>query len=543
MRYADKIKDDNNVDVWNEYCGFLNLSIEEYMKIQYRLMQEQMKLWCKSGIGKSFLKYKRPLTIDDFRNMVPLTVYEDYDEILLGKRTDMLTEEPVLWLQTTWEGGNHPVKVAPYTAGMLEVFSKNLLAICTLSASDGPGKILLADGDRALFGLAPFPFVTGLFPMVFEREINFKFLPPVKEAHTMSFSERNKKGFAMGVQQGIDAFFGMSSVISYITENFAKTLNGGGRGRSISKLLNLSPKMAYRYIKALYKCRSEKREILPKDLFVLKSLVCAGTDTASYKEGLEEAWGISPLEVFAGTEAGTVGTETFTRNGMAFFPDSNFYEFIPEDEMIKNIEDPSYVPKTLLMDQLVADYNYELVITNLKGGAFARYRVGDMFRCVSVTGDRSTSLPRLVYLDRTPQVIDIAGFTRITERSISDVVRLSGLDIEFWTAKKEYDEKRRPYLHMYVEMKKDGLHNVAVSKRVLREHLGVYFTYFDTDYNDLQKMLGIDPLKITILKCGTNEEYIKKTGKTLRQINPSFLELTEFLKCSESETVEGRWSM
>ena len=61
-------------------------------------------------------------------------------------------------------------------------------------------------------------------------------------------------------------------------------------------------------------------------------------------------------------------------------------------------------------------------------------------------------------------------------------------------------------------------------------HLEVYFTYFDTDYRDLKKMLGIEPLQITILKCGTVDEYAKRTGKKLRRLNPSAFELSEFMK-------------
>lgn len=104
---------------------------------------------------------------------------------------------------------------------------------------------------------------------------------------------------------------------------------------------------------------------------------------------------------------------------MVFFPDSCFYEFIPEDEVYKSMDDPSYQPLTILMDELVANQNYELVVTVLKGGAFARYRIGDMFRCVSTGGDKSTNLPQLVFLDRVPWVIDIAalpGLRKIPSR-------------------------------------------------------------------------------------------------------------------------------
>lgn len=540
MNYGQRLKKQQHSQLWQEYCGFLDLDMDEYMKIQNRLMQEQVRVWTSCGLGRKLLGGKQPETVEQFRKLMPLTTYDDYADILLQKRGDQLPCEPVIWLQTTWEGGKHPIKTAPYTRGMLDVFKTNLMAVSTLSASNGRGKISLRSGDKVLFGLAPLPYVTGLFPLLFEEEIDFKFLPPVKEAHKMSFSQRSKKGFSMGMAQGIDVFFGLSSVISYITENFVSMFGGSG-SKGIKKLLQCSPVMAFRFLRATYECRRDERSIQPKDLFHLKSLVCAGTDTASYKPGLERAWGIKALEICAGTEPTLIATETWNHNGMVFFPDACFYEFIPEEEMNRNLEDPSYVPRTLLMNEVIPHHNYELAITVLKGGAFARYRVGDVFRCIGI-GDngKSTGLPLFTFVDRTPDVIDIAGFTRITERSIAEVVEISGLKIAYWLGKKEYDEKDRPYLHLYVELEEASLEKTATSVRVLKEHLEVYFTYFDSDYEDLKKMLGIDPLKITILKCGTVKGFKEMTGKSLRRINPPQLELLELLKF-DAQQPRGKW--
>ena len=235
LNYGDKIQKKQFREIWDEYCNFLDLSIEEYMTIQRRLMQEQIQLWSPSGIGRKFLD-RTPDSIEDFRNAVPLTTYEDYADILLGKKEDMMPMQPVLWLQTTWEGGKHPLKVAPYTQGMLDTFRGNLMSVSTLSSVDEHQKTKLRNGDRVLFGLAPLPFVTGLFPLVFEQEIDFRFLPPVKEANKMSFGERNRKGFSMGMEKGIDVFFGLSSVIHYITVNFANMLKSGSSQGKLSKV-------------------------------------------------------------------------------------------------------------------------------------------------------------------------------------------------------------------------------------------------------------------------------------------------------------------
>lgn len=245
------------------------------------------------------------------------------------------------------------------------------------------------------------------------------------------------------------------------------------------------------------------------------------------------------MEIFAGTEPTCIGCETWSREGVYFFPDACFYEFIPEKELEKSMADPTYQPNTILWDEVVAGGVYEIVLTVLKGGAFARYRVGDVFRCTGVGSQlEGNSIPRFQYVDRVPQIIDIAGFTRITEKSIQQAIMLSRLPIESWTAKKEFNEQNRPYLHLYVEMERSNLTTSAVSSQILQEQIGVYFKYLDQDYQDLKKILGIDPLKITILKCGTFAAYRRKFGEEIRRINPEGCEINELLTCYRYNRVE-----
>ena len=225
-----------------------------------------------------------------------------------------------------------------------------------------------------------------------------------------------------------------------------------------------------------------------------------------------------------------MGTESWTRKGMYFFPGTCFYEFILEEDMYKNMEDPSYQPRTYLMDEVIAGMTYELVITVFKGGAFARYRVGDMYRCIGLENkEDGTKIPRFEYIDRVPSIIDIGGFTRISQNSIESVIELSGLPVEYWTAKKEFDEHKRPFMHLYIESSKSAYPNRALTIEILREHLGTYFKYIDQDYRDLKKILSIDPLQITILKCGTFEAFEKNKGHKIRCMNASYYDIADLL--------------
>ena len=545
MRFQEKLHEYSKEEIWEEYCGFLTLSKEGFMDIQKRLLMEQIELWSSCGLGQSILKGKHPRTIEEFREMVPLTTYEDYAPTLLSKQTGDLPGEPVLWVQTTWEGGVHPIKVAPYTKGMLDTFKHNVMSCLILATSRKKGDFDISVTDHMLYALAPLPYVTGLLPLLFKDEIDIEFLPSVRDAVNMSFKERNVQGFKLGMKKGIEYFFGLGSVLYYVSQSI--TSMPLGRKKSLKdRLSSISPKMMARYMVAKKKCRKENRELLPKDLFQLKGFMCAGTDNRCYKEDLERMWGIPPMEIFAGTESTCIGCETWSREGVYFLPDACFYEFIPENELDKNLADPEYQPRTILWDDVVPGGVYEIVLTVLKGGAFARYRIGDMFRCTGIGSQlENNQIPRFQYIDRVPQVIDIAGFTRITENSINQAIELSSLPIAAWTAKKEFTDNNRPYLHLYVELERDNLAGSAVSIRILQDQLGIYFRYLDQDYEDLKKILGVDPLKITLLKCGTFETYRRRFGTPIRSMNPGSREISDLLGCHQGgvgkEVFRNEW--
>ena len=96
MRFEEKLKKQKRDQIWSEYCGFLDMSLTEYMYVQRRLMEEQLELWRSSGLGKSLLKGKEPRTIDELRTMLPLTTYEDYADVLLSRQVEMLCAEPAI---------------------------------------------------------------------------------------------------------------------------------------------------------------------------------------------------------------------------------------------------------------------------------------------------------------------------------------------------------------------------------------------------------------------------------------------------------------
>ncbi|NLN86571.1 MAG: GH3 auxin-responsive promoter family protein, partial [Syntrophomonadaceae bacterium] len=164
MNLDEKLRKKQYELIWQEYCGFLDLTMPQYMEIQYRLMLEQLELYAQCELGNHIMKGKRPSTIDEFRKIVPLTKYEDYADFLLPKIDSALPAKPLAWIETTWEGAKNPIKIAPYTEGMLKNYTNAIMAIIILATSHTRGEFSLRGGEKFLYGMAPMPYLTGLIP-------------------------------------------------------------------------------------------------------------------------------------------------------------------------------------------------------------------------------------------------------------------------------------------------------------------------------------------------------------------------------------------
>ena len=51
MTFEEKLTNQEYDRIWQEYCGFLDLDMASYMKIQRRLLEEQIGLWCANSKG------------------------------------------------------------------------------------------------------------------------------------------------------------------------------------------------------------------------------------------------------------------------------------------------------------------------------------------------------------------------------------------------------------------------------------------------------------------------------------------------------------
>lgn len=501
-KLAQMLREGRTDEIWRKYCGFIDLSMKDFMHIQERLLMEQLDILSRCALGKKILGSTKINNLHDFRREVPLTTYDDYAPLLGERQEEILPSKPLFWVHTTGKVGLYKYKWAPYTEQMVNENARSFVASLIFATSSDRGKFTLQENCNFLYGMAPLPFVTGLVPHGLEREIKFNYLPPVNAAEQLTFENRNREGFKQGLARGIDLFFGVTPILVKIGEAF---VNRNQEGKSSKGgLFSYNPLALMRLGKAALSCKINNRPILPKDIWSLKGIVCGGTDSSIYRERINYYWGRKPLELYGGTELGTVATQTWDHEGMTFFPDINFLEFIPESESQKSRKYPWYQPQTLLLNEVEPGERYEIVITKFKGGAFVRYRVGDIIQITALRNERlNIDIPQMIYVDRISDIIDLASFTRLSERTIGQAVEAVGMESPFWFARKVIADGNT-VLDLCVEY-----NNSFIGEKYLKQMVHDKLKELDSDYGDLEEMMGIDPLRLTTLSSGTINEYVR----------------------------------
>jgi hypothetical protein len=506
------LKQNRREEVWQKYCGFIDLDLPGFMAIQERLLLEQIELLAKSAIGRQIMKGNVPQNVQEFRELVPLTNYHDYISFLSDKREDILPCKPQIWARTSGRSLEFDYKWVPYSPRMAEVVGEFGIASFILASCSGRGDIRLNVDDHCLYTLAPPPYFTGaVVAEAVKEQLNPIFIPPLEKGNEMTFEERIREGFKLALKSNIDLFYGLSSVLVKIAEQFEQ----GSSGSKFSISL-LDPRLLFRMIRGLIISKLKGRPLLPRDLWNVKAIVAGGMDTSFYRDTIETYWGRKPLEGYGGTEIGGVALQAWNLKGMTFLPDFNFLEFIPEEDFYKSAGDSSFEPSTRRLDE-VAPGVYELVITNFHGGVFVRYRTGDLIEIISL-GDEDLGIqtPQMKFHARADGVIDVAGFTRLTEKAIWEAIEESGINYIDWLVKKEY-AKDKPYLHLYIESKNGDKPEEV--KRLIHKSLAEK----DSGYAELEKMLGIDPLKVSLLSEGAFSRYIdtmRSSGADLAHLKP-----------------------
>jgi len=524
-RAIELLRQGRDEELWQMCCGFISLNLDQFMTIQKRLLLEQIELMSRCVLGNKLMRGAKPETVDEFRALVPLTTYADYCPELAEQREDILPAKPVMWVHTSGRSGEYPCKWVPITPAYHHELSTLIYGIGMLSSCKGWGDTsTFPECPKLVYTVAPRPYMSGAMATMLEEQTPVNYLPPLDEAESLPFEERVKLGLNQALFQGLDYFFGLSLVLAAV----GNKLSQSSEKVDIRPFLS-HPKVLLRLIRGLVRSKLAGRPLLPKDLWSVRGIISSGLDSWVYKDRIEEFWGRCPLDIYASTESTVVATQTWDYDSMTFIPNLNFLEFIPEKEHFKWQLDHSYQPETVLLDEVKAGENYEIVTTNFHGGALLRYRVGDMIRITSLRNDKlGINLPQMVFERRADDLLDFVVI-RLTEKTIWQAIEDTGIDYEDWTAFKKAGE---PVLHLLIELKDEHRISEADMARLVYEHImkSDNDTYTTSQvHEDLADMVNFG-VEVTLLPSGAFANYTNQRqfeGADLAHLKPPHVNPSE----------------
>ena len=461
---VDLLQQGRSEELWQMCCGYLKLSLEQFMTIQERLLLEQIKMLNGCTLGRKLLHGARPETVEEFRKQVPLTTYDDYCPELSDKREAPLPADPAFWVHTSGRSGDQPCKWVPMTQAFADEMSRIMYGAGLISSCRDWGDTSQVNSrPNIVYTVAPRPYMSGTMADMLGMQSPIHYLPPLEEAEELSFEDRIKLGFSQALSEGIDFFFGLSMVLVVVGNKFSQSTNK----IDIRPLLT-RPKALLRLAKGMTKSKLSRRSMLPKDIWSVKGILSSGLDSSVYRDKIKELWGKYPLDLYTGTEGGVIATQTWDYDSMTFVPSLNFLEFIPEDEHFKWCLDPEYQPKTVLLDEVEAGENYEIVISNFHGGALVRYRPGDMVRITSLRNESlGIDIPQMAFERRADDLLDFV-FVRLTEKTVWQAIENTGIAYEDWVA---FKKDGQPVLSIYLELQNGYQGSEAEIAATIREQI------------------------------------------------------------------------
>ncbi len=195
VRPIDLLRQDRKDELWQMCCGFIDLSMDQFMAIQQRLLLEQIDLLNNSSLGRKVMRGAQPQSIDEFRRLVPLTTYADYCPDLQERREDALPARPARWIRTSGYSGTYETKWVPWSEEF-SVECERVSSSCALFAmSRFRGDISqLTEHWKVLYTMGGLEYASGAFGDLLQQAFNFDFLPANPDG--LPFTEKIKAGFA-----------------------------------------------------------------------------------------------------------------------------------------------------------------------------------------------------------------------------------------------------------------------------------------------------------------------------------------------------------
>lgn len=389
-----------NETIWRKYCGFLDLTKEEFYEIQRELLQDELLLVHRSPLGQELLQGSLPKNIGEFRQACRLTTYRDYRPLLENHQESSLAEPAYRWDDSGASGREN--RCVPYTKRGYETAVDNTLAAFILSSASRKEEVNLRPQDRMFWDPSDQSSLLGNLAVEMTQRFGFSNIHALSGPKAGESGDKGKFDWGRGMTGGLDILVGPQSALTHLGEAFSNSRTPPWFQPSV-----IHPLAMLRLAKGYLKSRLLGRQMMPKDFWAPKVLLTWQLDESEMSRETALYWGKLPYQPYYCPEGGVMGLPGWNRKDVTLIPYSNFYEFIPEDEYLKSWQNAEYHPQTVMFHELTEGCRYELVITNLHGMPFLRYRVGHLINVISQEDPEiGVRLPQIAFESRCDQRLD-----------------------------------------------------------------------------------------------------------------------------------------
>ncbi|MCJ7817770.1 MAG: GH3 auxin-responsive promoter family protein [Candidatus Thorarchaeota archaeon] len=363
-------------------------------------LKEILEQHGKTAFGKDH-GYESIKTPEQFSDQVPLFDYASmspyFERVKQTPNLPIITADPVIWYVQSSGSTGRPkalpiskIGMADYTAG------SSLLMWAYVNAAKEHAKLfdgtLLTFAAPAVLGNingVALGYMTGIAREMIANRLLKGLVKPGEDVFNMT--DINEKLWAYAKYATMHNVTGLAGITTLSLSFVRKMKNEYG----VRLLEHFKGTKHERKIKeALNDDGSLDLNTLWPDLVFIGA---TGIDSDPYKSWIKETLPKAFLmDNYAGSE-GLYGTtlQPNVDNGIQLLPNINYFEFIPEKDINKE------VPDVIPLSEVKKGHRYEMVLTNRLG--YTRYRVGDM---LTILDTDPFSVHRI---GRKGRVVNLAG--------------------------------------------------------------------------------------------------------------------------------------
>ena len=442
-----------------------NASLRSLEKSSLAPMEENLALLKKiirenkdTEFGKKY-HFDEIETIDDFKRLVPPSVYDDYaqdmERVKAGEE-NVFTASKILGFSRT-SGSSGMPKYIPATVPSLKAYVKytwtRALALGAKALKEqgkpfrpGRGVYLSPATNELLPNGMPCSNIAEIGAREYGMFYPYILTVPNRNLFDMHDGDYiyNIYRFALADEDVtfiFSVFFSINvSQMSYLRENWQVIVDDIEKGtinekidlkpevrETLSKLIHPMPERAA-YLRKQFQQGFD--ETLFKRLWPHMTVLCS-IGNASFKPAADYIRQFSKgipfdFSIYGASEALIGACYELENTDMQLLTDSCFYEFVPEDAFDNEEKDGL---QTLTLDQLEQGKKYEILITTQAG--LYRYHLKDV---IEVKGFRN-KCPLIAFVYRKGQLFNVAGEKFSEEDARNTIERLEeahGIKVDHW---------------------------------------------------------------------------------------------------------------